>query len=223
MHDANPALPAGYDRIFERALAKDPRARHATASELVGELRRGLHDDAGDTWVAAPPRATAATRVAPARTRNWWPAGLLALPPARRRHPRRGARRARRRAAPQARTVMRTVTTPGRTVRQTITTEPATTTAAPAGASGAALNNAGYAKMRAGDFGGALPLLRQAVEKLNGTGSTDEAYADYNLAYSTLAVGQCTDVLSLLDRSESVQGHRPEISRLRHDAKKRCR
>jgi hypothetical protein len=77
--------------------------------------------------------------------------------------------------------------------------------------------------MRAGDYGGALPLLRRAVQQLSGTGSVDEAYADYNLAYTTLALGQCTNVASLLDRSESIQGHRPEISRLRHDVKKGCR
>src|SRR5581483_4179348 len=51
----NPALP--------RALAKDPAHRYATAAELVGELRRALHEDAGDTWAlpaaarpAPPPR-----------------------------------------------------------------------------------------------------------------------------------------------------------------------
>ncbi len=124
---------------------------------------------------------------------------------------------------------MRTITGPGETVRQTVTTQattapttaPASSTAA-GGASGAALNNAGYAKMRAGDYGGALPLLQQAVQKLNGAGSTDEAYADYNLAYTTFALGRCDNVVSLLDHSESLQGHRPEINRLRHDARKRC-
>jgi hypothetical protein len=76
--------------------------------------------------------------------------------------------------------------------------------------------------MRAGDYGGALPLLEQAVQKLNGTGSTTEAYADFNLAFTRFALGQCTDVVSLLDRSESIQGHRPEITHLRNDARKTC-
>jgi hypothetical protein len=76
--------------------------------------------------------------------------------------------------------------------------------------------------MQSGDYTGALPLLQQAVEKLTGTGSVTEAYADYNLAYTRFALGQCTDVLSLLDRSESIQGRRRQIDKLRRDAQKRC-
>jgi hypothetical protein len=130
-----------------------------------------------------------------------------------------------------ARTVVRTVTGPGTTLRQTVTSTPATsattssataTTAASSGSSGTSLNDAGFAKMQAGDYAGALPLLEQAVQKLNGTGSTSEAYADYNLAYTRRALGQCTDVPALLDRSEAIQGHRKEINSLRKDARKQC-
>jgi hypothetical protein len=222
VRDANPALPAGYDRIFERALAKDPHARYATAAELVGELRRGVHDDAGDTWIEPWPARTVATRVTPARPRSWWlpvvlaallAAGILTAVLASR-----GGGKA------QTLTVVRTVTGPGQTVQQTITEAPPTAPpAGPPGASGAALNNAGFARLEAHDFAGALPLLQQAVQKLNGTGSTDEAYADYNLALTTFALGQCTNVLALLDRSQQLQGHRPEINRLQHDAERRCR
>src|SRR3989442_10165228 len=35
VHAANWALPASFDAIFERALAKEPSARHAHASEFV--------------------------------------------------------------------------------------------------------------------------------------------------------------------------------------------
>ena len=76
--------------------------------------------------------------------------------------------------------------------------------------------------MRARDYAGALPLLEQAVAKLQGSGSLDEAYADYNLAYTRLALGNCDGVLALLDRSQQVLGHRKEIDRLRHDAHKPC-
>jgi hypothetical protein len=113
------------------------------------------------------------------------------------------------------------VTAQSTAATSTATTSP-TTTAAQSTRGGAELNNAGYAKMQASDFAGALPLLEQAVQKLNGTGSLDEAYADYNLAYTRFQLGDCTDVLTLLDRSQQIQGHRKEIDRLRRDARKRC-
>ena len=76
--------------------------------------------------------------------------------------------------------------------------------------------------MRQGDYTGALPLLEQAVQKLSGSGAITEAYADYNLAYTRRKLGQCTDVLRLLDRSQSVQGHRTEIDALRSEAQRAC-
>ena len=209
----SPSLPPAYSAIFARALAKDPAARYPTAAEFVGDLRRASHDDAGTTRITTftpPPR-------------RWWlgalaailiAGGVLAAVLASRggHHP------------PRPVTVVHTVTGPGTTVQETVTAQQPTTTAAPptSPASGAALNNAGYAKMQQRDFAGALPLLEQAVQKLSGTGSIDEAYADYNLAFTRLALGQCTDVLSLLDHSQQIQGHRKEIDQLRKDASKRC-
>jgi transcription initiation factor IIE alpha subunit len=76
--------------------------------------------------------------------------------------------------------------------------------------------------MQAGDYTGALPLLEQAVNALQGTGSLDEAYADYNLAATRFALGSCDGVLDLLDRSQQIQGHRKEIDQVRHDAHKSC-
>jgi tetratricopeptide (TPR) repeat protein len=125
-------------------------------------------------------------------------------------------------------THVQTVTTQGQitTVEKpvTVTTAPPTTTAAPSPSSqsGVALNNAGYAKMQAGDYAGALPLLEQAVQKLDGTGRLDEAYAKYNLAYTRFQLGNCDGVLDLLDQAEAIEGHKSAIDRLRAQAQENC-
>jgi eukaryotic-like serine/threonine-protein kinase len=221
--EANRALPRQLDPIFERALAKDPGARYATAAEFVGDLRRALDDAAGDTWIEPPRVATAATRVAPAagatNGRRWLLAALAAVLLAAGAAAALLAVRSDGTTAPELRTVVHTVTTPGRTVRETVTTAPAT---AASSGDGASLNNAAYTKMQAGDFNGALPLLVQAVQKLDGSGSLDEAYAKYNLAFTRYALGDCTDVVSLLDQAQAIEGKRKEIDHLRKQAEHKC-
>ncbi len=218
IHEANPELPPALDAVFRRALAKDPAARHATAAELVGELRRALHDSAGDTWVVpAPTRALPPPRRA---RRLWWLPLLLVLLAAAGVAIALLATRGGSKHPPQSRTIVRTVTQQATTVQQTVTAPPTT---APSGTGGAALNDAGYAKMQAGDFGGALPLLEQAVQQLSGSGQLTEAYADYNLAYTRFQLGQCTDVLSLLDQAQAIEGHNKPIDDLRHQAHKTCK
>jgi hypothetical protein len=117
-------------------------------------------------------------------------------------------------------TVTQTTTVPDVSTSTTAPNAPTTTT--PPSASGASLNDAGFRRMQARDYAGALPLLEQAVAALAGTGSLAEAYASYNLAFTRLGLGRCDGVLELLDRSEAVQGYRAEIRRLRKDAEKRC-
>jgi eukaryotic-like serine/threonine-protein kinase len=234
-HAMNPSLPRAFDRIFERALAKDPGNRYPTAAAFVADLRRELEEDTPDSWTVLE-HTTPRTIAPPPRPSSTRPlliglvvlfallaaGGILAAVLATRGGNQSGA------SGPP--TVVRTVTGPGRTVLQTVTVQPtparapttAPATAAVSGSSGADLNNTAYAKMRAGDYAGALPLLEQAVQKLNGTGQIDEAYADFNLAYTRYQLGDCTDVLALLDRSQSIQGHRSEINHLRKDARKTC-
>jgi serine/threonine-protein kinase len=210
---ANRDLPRAFDPIFARALAKGPRARFATGAEFVGELHRALDDDAGSTWVVPP---TAVTTVAPERRRI--PVALIVAAIAVVLAGIAAAVTATRNDS-KPKVLVRTVTRPGTTVERTITTAPQTPQPP---ANGTALNNAGFAKMQARDYNGALPLLEQAVSALQGSGSLDEAYADYNLAYTRSVLGSCDGVLDLLDRSQEIQGHRHEIDRLRHDARKSC-
>jgi hypothetical protein len=215
---ANPALPREVDGVFARALAKDPAQRHPSAAQFVGDLRRAFDDAAGNTaWLTPAPIP------AQRASRNWWlpllVAALLAAGVAVAFLVTRGPGG---KTAAEPRTVVRTVTAPGRTVRETVTTSATTGPSPPSAASGQTLNDEGYAKMRAGDYAGALPLLEQSVQKLDGTGVIDEAYAKYNLAYTRFALGQCTDVTPLLDQAQAIEGHRVEIDHLRKRAEKRC-
>ena len=236
-------LPRELDPVFERALAKDAGQRYPSAGEFVAALRSAFSDAAGSTSeIRAVPPATAGTR--PLRRaeemehvpyppssrppRSAWPllAALLLAGAVG------GALLAyvltRDDAAPTTVvTRIQRVTTQGRitTVEKPVTVTSSAnppTPAAPASPSGAALNNAGFSKMQAGDYAGALPLLERAVQKLQGTGSLAEAYADYNLAFTRFQLGNCDGVLELLDRSESIQGQRAEIDRLRQQAQDGC-
>src|SRR4029079_2060662 len=87
---------------------------------------------------------------------------------------------------------------------------------------GGARGPEGLARLQAGDYAAALPLLRQAVVALRGSNTLDEAYARYNLAFTRFAVGRCDGVTALLDRSERIQGHRKEIDELRRRWEARC-
>jgi serine/threonine-protein kinase len=229
-----PGLPPSLDAVFERALAVDPAVRYGSAAELVGAIRRAFDEEAGTTgaWPerAAPRPARPPTRSRPSRLP--WLIALLVLAGA-------GIGAAllltrgdddtpRSKQPPAA---VKTITTQGATVTVTTaaTTAPTATTQQPppppppaSGQSGSSLNDAGYSRMRAGDYRGALPLLEQAVRRLQGTGSLSEAYALYNLAYTRFALGRCDGVLEMLDRSQAIQGHRSEIDALRGRAQAGC-
>ena len=215
-------LPPELDPVFARALAKDPQHRFDSAVEFVSALRAAFADAAGRTGPIAP-----VTRPLPPSARNLWPllAALLAAAAlaggfAAYFLTRGGG------SAPRVVTQVRTVTTKGQAStierRVTVTTAPAAATPAPSGQSGEALNDAGYAKMQAGDYAGALPLLEEAVRKLDGTGKLYEAYAKYNLAYTRFQLGNCDGVLDLLDQAEAIEGRKAAIDRLRTQAEQTC-
>jgi serine/threonine protein kinase len=100
--------------------------------------------------------------------------------------------------------------------------QPPTTEEAPPSGDPVALNDEGFRLMQEGRFDEALPLLEQAVAAARGSGTLTEAYASYNLAFTRKALGDCNEVLALLDRSEQVQGQRKEIDRLRREAERDC-
>jgi eukaryotic-like serine/threonine-protein kinase len=228
----NPELPPEVDEVLARGLAKEPRHRYGSAAELVHALRAALDEAAGSTRLAAAPVQTAPRRRFPVALAlvgalvlgaGILAAALLAGG---------NGETAGTTAAPK--TVKETVTLEGTTVVQTVTTaapaptpppttaaEP-TTSAEPPAADAAALNDEGFALMQAGNYEEALPLLEQAVQASSGSGELVEAYASYNLAFTRFALGDCTSVAELLDRSEQVQGQRKEIDRLRRDVRRSC-
>jgi eukaryotic-like serine/threonine-protein kinase len=239
--ERNPNLPRELDAIFEMALAKDPSERYESCGAFVSELAWAIERTTGSIPRVAP---AATVPLPPERDgpppRRGVPllpiavalllllgaggAVLAALLPGD------GDEQAR------ATTFVKTVTSQGETVRETVTTTTeapppppsptpppaATPPPAPSNQSGAALNDAGFARMQAGDYAGALPLLEQAVTKLRGSGETVEAYALYNLAFTRFQLGRCDGVLEMLDQSEAIQGHRNEIDALRAQAQERC-
>jgi eukaryotic-like serine/threonine-protein kinase len=237
-------LPRELDRVFEQALAKDPAQRYGTATEFVAALRPAFSHAAGSTsqLAAMPPPPTQATRPLRAveqaeyvpypggapSSRSPWPllaallfAGALAGALLAYFLTRGGGVTS---APPTVITHVRTVTTQGRitTVQKPATVTTTSSAGVGSNPSGAALNTAGFRKMQAGDYAGALPLLERAVQKLQGSSSLDEAYADYNLAFTRFQLGNCDGVLELLDRSEAIQGQRSEIDRLRQQAQDNC-
>jgi eukaryotic-like serine/threonine-protein kinase len=236
-------LPRELDRIFEQGLAKDPAQRYGTSGEFVAALRSAFSAAAGSTseLTAVAPLRTAATRPlrsaeevdhapSPPSSASVW-AVLAALLVA-------GAvagallayfltRSDGGTQTPAVVTKVQRVTIQGQvtTVESQVTVTTSTSPVAPSpgsGQSGEALNDAGYSKMQAGDYAGALPLLEQAVRKLQGTGKLYEAYASYNLAYTRFQLGNCDGVLALLDRAESIEGPKAAIDSLRAQAQDNC-
>jgi serine/threonine protein kinase len=232
-------LPCELDPVFRKALAKDPAARYGSAAEFVAALRAALADAAGATRelapvVAPPPPPPPSTEwPAPSRRPRAWPllavllaagiaAGALAAY-----FLTRDNGKTKPAAAPQPRvtTVLRTVTKPSgqtTTVTQETTTTPPATSSPPAAGSGHSLNDAGYKKMQAGDYAGAVPLLEQAVRALSGTGPRDpyEAFANYNLGYSLLKLGRCGEAIPYLQRADSLEPWRHEPRKALKQAEK---
>jgi serine/threonine-protein kinase len=215
----NPALPRAVDLVFLTALAKDPAERYPSCAAFVSALRLACGNLAdvgtGATMAAAttdPPTSV----VRPSRPRRWRAAaaGLVLLAAA-------GlggalaasALRPSRTAAapPVTRTVTKTttITAPARTVTSpvTATVQPSTATTTDA----SDLNTQGYRLILAGDYTGALPLLRQAVAGLSDPGNPVTAYANFNLGQTLVRLGQGASAVPYLQRAQQLEPTRQEV------------
>ena len=215
-------LPVELDAVFRQALAKDPARRFETASEFVAALRAALADAAGTTrsFAAVPAAAPPLSVLTPVSRRRGrqsrWPliVGLLALAAVGGAIAAivlsSGGHKSKASAPPAPRTV--TVTRQSSTGLSTVTTQASPPPPAPASSalSGTALNDAGFRKQQAGDYAGALPLLQQAVAKLSGVGFPYEAYANYNLGYTLLQLGRCSEAIPYLQKARRLEPDRHE-------------
>jgi serine/threonine protein kinase len=221
----DPTLPPRVDGVFRQALAKDPRDRPASASELVKQLREALApaeapppaalSGAPTTRVVhrsrrRPTVAAAAVGATVLLALGFVTAALVAAGDD-------GSREAAR--SPQSRGTTSSQTS---TTETTTTQTPTTDTTTDPAVDAYALHAEGYRLMQAGEYQAALPLLRSAVIAFNGSGVLEEAFASYNLAFSRFRTGRCDGVLGLLQRSERIQGQRDEIDELRREWEREC-
>jgi serine/threonine-protein kinase len=228
--DVDPSLPAALDAVFADALAKDPDDRPPTARALVSRLREAfaeVPEAVEPTRVLPPPPVEAPTR---RLVRNDHRSGrryglmllggliavLLGVAVAVIVDAGDGF------GPEQVRSERSVARASSATASTPTTTSPTTNVTTTAGPDGAALGREGFARMQAGDFAGALPLLREAVLALRGSNTLDEAYADYNLAFSRFSVGRCDGVAGLLERSQRIQGRRSQIDDLRRRWQAQC-
>jgi eukaryotic-like serine/threonine-protein kinase len=219
-------LPPELDRVFQRALAKDPRQRHRSAQEFVADLRASLRRSAETTVAFAPPPARPARPRRSSGTRFLLPLALLLAAGAI------GAIAAivLTSGGSSPTVVTRTVAGPGgtTTIHQTVThstTAPAPPPPPPPpppaiSGNGHTLNDQGYSRIQSGDYAGAVPLLQEAVQQLQGSGPADpyEGYANYNLGYALYRVGRCSEAIPYLKRAEHLEPDRSEPRSIRQRA-----
>ena len=243
IHERNHSLPPALDRVFRRALAKDPRERFRSSAEFVSALDQALAEERTRRTAVVPPPPTDATRrveppppgrPAPPRQRQGWriPAIVALLA---------GAALVGALVAAAltdggdggnggAQSVVTQVTTQeGERVTVTETVEPEPPPPPPpppasepppppppaSNASGTELTDQSTALMRQGRYEEALPLAQQALQKLQGSGQLYEAYANYNVGRSLIELGRCEEGLPYINASEQIQGSRREFREAR--------
>jgi serine/threonine kinase PknH len=210
----NSRLHASVDRVFARALAKEPAHRFPTCAAFVAELRACVEPSSAATRVSTTaPTAERATHVT-ARLRRRSIAAVaavlvllagaaLAAGVALRGGSAPGARRA---ATPPA-PVHSVAHTSAKPAKHHASLPPADREQ-----SGSDLNTRGYELMLAGNYPAALTLLMQAVTRLMDPSNPVTAYANFNLGQTLVRLGRCSSALPYLHRAAQLEPWRPEPS-----------
>jgi eukaryotic-like serine/threonine-protein kinase len=222
--ERNPRLAPGLDHVFTRALAKKPEERFTTC----GAFAAAVHAASERSRSSPPLDAAAATvvlgasserrqrrRLATRLPRILVGLALLVAAAA-------GGALAATLTGADARTDVQTTTetrTAAAPPAQTVTTAQTITTAqtvtVTAVTNGADLVQQAQGLVEAGNYQAALPLLQQAAQMLNGSGTATEGTADYSLAFTLAQLGSCDSALPLLDRAQAILGQQPQIDQLR--------
>ena len=231
-------LPRAVDSVFERALAKDPRARYESGEDFVRALEAALEPSEAATeqtriLPVPPPRPE---RTARRETRPAWLLPLLVAAflaalaggvgaavlatsgndEAKPRANRRERVTVTERETLSGTTVVNTVTTQAPTP-QTQTQSQPQTPVAPSAVSvdeAVALTDQATGYLGSGDWTRAWGTVKPALPALRGTYRDDfryEAYAYYDAGKALSELGRCSRALAYLNRSEALQGSRSEI------------
>jgi TolA-binding protein len=133
--------------------------------------------------------------------------------------------------APQKKTAKHATTAKQATTAQQSTTTattnatpPPTTTAPtpqPVAAGPHTLNDQAWRLMQQGRYSEAEPLLEKAVAGLAGVGPADpaEGYANYNLGYTLVQLGRCSEGQTYLERAQTLEPDRKEVHKALDEAK----
>jgi len=124
--------------------------------------------------------------------------------------------------APTTTTAAAPTTTSSPPPATTASPPPATTVAPqPVAAGPHTLNDRAWGFMQQGRYAEALPLLQQAVPALAGVGPADpaEGYANYNLGYTLVQLGRCSEGQTYLERAQALEPDRKEVHKALQQAK----
>jgi serine/threonine protein kinase len=220
LREAWPHAPAAAAAVLGRGLDPDPDRRPLSAGRLIEELEAALEPSGAVTAAARPARRVTITVPSGSLLRATLIGALLAAvaaviallvasgdggsPTAPGPAANAGPNRSSQGSGPSTQAGSATTTT---------TT---TTTAAPAseGASGAQLNDQGYALTQAGRYEEAVAVLRRAVDSFpEGTSDLNYAYALYNLGQALRLAGRPEEAIPILEQRLEIPNQVPTVRR----------